>query len=298
MKLQNFLETKEKWGFDAIGQDVELAVQVQSLLINLGFLEPPADGKFGPISMAALKRFQEQSKTGENNFLGAGTAKALIEAKQIAWTNLKLGDDIASKILKYMLAQNYLVFSEPKEYNIVYIEGMNEDWTLNNDAPNEFNDLRIVIEVVDGIPKIVNHWQATTEPGNYYTINPMNSSGAARIKFGQYKSWAIGMHGNADRHEALIQVAPITVHRDFNKDFKRTGDKLDTGLFGVNQHWGYDIPTHDIKDASAGCLVGRTRKGHREFVKIIKQDRRYLANNNYIFYTTVIPGDDLLKQFP
>ena len=26
----------------------------------------------------------------------------------------------------------------------------------------------------------------------------------------------------------------------------RTGDKLDTGLFGINQHWGYDYPRNDI----------------------------------------------------
>ena len=51
-------------------------------------------------------------------------------------------------------------------------------------------------------------------------------------------------------------------------------------------------------NASAGCLVGRTKEGHKEFMAIIKQDRRYVANNDYVFYTTIIPGDDLLKRFP
>jgi hypothetical protein len=197
-----------------------------------------------------------------------------------------------------MLEEKYEVFTNPKEYNIVYIEGMGENWALNGDRANQFNDRRIVIEFNDGEPKIVDHWEATTEPGSYYTYNPMNPGGAARIKFGQYKAWALGYHGNADRHEALVQVAPITVHRDFNQDFKRTGDKLDTGLFAINQHWGYDAPSNDIKNASAGCLVGRRREGHREFMSIIKQDKRFRANNSYVFYTTVIPGDDLLKRFP
>ncbi|MDF5710592.1 MAG: peptidoglycan-binding protein [Nostoc sp. S4] len=297
MKLQDFLGKNEKWGFEAIAKDPELSHQIQILLIGLGLLDPPADDKFGPVSTAALKEFQQLMKTGETDFLAAVTAKELIETKpdDLPKPPLKLGNDVPSKIVKYMQAKNYQIFTNRKEYNIVYLEGVNEDWTLNKDTPNQFNDRRIVIEVVDGVPKIVNHWQATTEPGRWYTYNPMNPGGAARIKFGQYKAWAVGIHGNSEPHEALVQVAPITVHRDFNKDFQRTGDKLDTGIFAVNQHYGYDAPVNDIKNASAGCLVGRRREGHREFMAIIKQDRRYLANKNYVFYSTVIPGDDLLK---
>lgn len=301
MKLQEFLGTNQKYGFEAIAQDPDLAHQVQIQLIGLRLLEPPADGKFGPISAAALKKFQNLTKTGETEFLGKVTAKELIETKpsELPKTELKLGNDLPSRIVKYMQSKNYVVFTEPKEYNIVYVEGMNEDGSLNDDAPNEFNDRRIVIEVVDGVPKIVNHWQATTEPGNRYTFQPMvPEKGAARIQFGQYKAWSVGIHGNAERHEALVQVGEITVCRDFNEDFKRTGDKLDTGLFYINQHWGYDAPVNDIKNASAGCLVGRRRQGHREFMEIIKSDRRYVANHNYVFYTTVIPGDDLVKAFP
>ncbi|MBD2297242.1 peptidoglycan-binding protein [Nostoc sp. FACHB-190] len=300
MKLQDFLGKEEKWGFEAVAKDEDLTRQIQILLIGLDLLEPPADAKFGPVTAAAIKKFQELKKIDEPDYIGAVTAKELIETKrdELPKPELKLGNDIASRIVKYMLAQNYQVFTAPKEYNIVYVEGIDGDWNLNSDTPNAFNDRRIVIEVVNGTPKIVDHWQATTEPGRYYTVNPMNSAGAARIKFGQYKAWAVGLHGNAERHEALVQVAPLTVHRDFNKDFKRSGDKTDTGLFYINQHWGYDAPSNDIKNASAGCLVGRMRQGHREFMSIIKQDRRYVANNDYVFYTTVIPGDDLLKKFP
>lgn len=300
MKLQDFVGKSEKYGFEAIANDPDLARQVQLQLIGLGMLEPPADGKFGPISAASLKKFQDLKKTGETEYLGAKTAKELIETKPetLPKPALKLSNDLPSRIIKYMQSKNYVIFTEVKEYNIVYVEGMNEDGSLNDDAPNEFNDRRIVIEIVDGVPKIVNHWQATTEPGSHYTFQPMNSQGAARIKFGQYKAWKVGMHGNADSHEALIQVDPITVCRDFNEDFKRTDDALDTGLFYINQHWGYDAPLNDIKNASAGCLVGRRREGHREFMAIIKQDHRYVANPNYVFYTTVIAGDDLVKAFP
>lgn len=173
---------------------------------------------------------------------------------------------------------------------------MNIDGTLNDDAPNQFNDVRIVIEVINGIPKITGRWEGTTEPGSRATHNPVISSGAIRIKFGQYKAWRVGIHkaGTASAHEALIQVANVSVHRDFNRDFKRTGDRVDTGLFGINQNWGFDFPTNDIKTAGHGSLVGRTRVGHREFMQLIKQDSRFLVNRGYVFVTTIIPGDEMV----
>jgi hypothetical protein len=70
----------------------------------------------------------------------------------------------------------------------------------------------------------------------------MNPQGAARIAFGQYTAWQVGRHGTSDRHEALVQVVEVKVHRDLNKDMQRTGDtkgtaqadRTDTGLFGIN----------------------------------------------------------------
>ncbi|MFN6474038.1 MAG: peptidoglycan-binding domain-containing protein [Nostoc sp. SerVER01] len=297
MKLQDFQNTEVKLGFEAIAQDRDLALEIQTQLINLGLLEPPTDGRFGPLSAAALQDFQKRSNSGEIDFIISSlTVQKLLEAKPEDFqTPLQLGEDLASRIVKYMLAKNYQLFTNRNEYNIVYVEGLNADGTLNNDAPNEFNDLRIVIEVIDGVPRIVGQWQATSEPGSYYTYHPMNPGGAARIAFGQYRAWVVGTHGNAEPHEALVQVGAVTVCRDFNKDYKRTDDKLDSGIFGINQHWGYDYPANNINNASAGCLVGRSRIGHREFMSIVKRDRRYLANNNYVFYTTVIAGDELVK---
>ena len=132
MKLQDFLGKENKWGFEAIAQDSELTRQIQVLLIGLGLLEPPADGKFGPVTTGAIKKFQELKKINEQNYIGAVTAKELIETKpdELPKPPLKLGNDIASKIIKYMLAQKYQVFTGSKEYNIVYIEGINGDWTV------------------------------------------------------------------------------------------------------------------------------------------------------------------------
>jgi hypothetical protein len=57
-------------------------------------------------------------------------------------------------------------------------------------------------------------------------------------------------------------------------------------------------PRHDIGKWGAGCLVGRTKEGHDEFMTLIMKDWRYKLNPNYMFLATIIAGDDLLKQFP
>jgi peptidoglycan hydrolase-like protein with peptidoglycan-binding domain len=279
---------------EALANNTELAKEVQINLIRLGLLDPPADGKLGSYSRQALEEFQSLMNLSESG-LGIQTRKALAEVKEII--PLQLGNDFASRIIKYMQQKQYFVAVGKQKYNIVYVEGANSNGVPNDDTFNQWNDRRIVIEIASATPKIVGNWVATTEPGDYYTQNPLNPEGAARIAFNQYKAWQVGSHGESDRHEALVQVADVKVHRDRNKDGYRTSDPTDVGThFGINQHWGYDMSS--VGKASAGCLVGQSREEHRAFMKLIKQDRRYQMNNNYIFMTTVIPGDDLVKAFP
>lgn len=266
--------------------DTEQIKVAQKHLIRLGLLDPPVDGSWGKFSDRALSDFKAQCGVKEPDINAL-----VIKALEISQPDLKLGNDFASRIVKFMLQNGYFVAIGSKRYNIIYVEGANSDGTPNADKPNQWNDRRIVVEIVGGIPKIVGNWLATSEPGRNYTINPMNPGGAARIAFGQYKAWQVGMHGTSDRHEALVQVRPIKVHRDLNKDFMRTGDKIDEGLFGVNQHWGYDMA--EVNNASAGCLVGQKRNEHRDFMRIVKQDIRYTLNSAYIFFTAIIPGDKL-----
>jgi hypothetical protein len=149
----------------------------------------------------------------------------------------------ADRIIEYMEQQDYKISRNKGEKNIIYVEGADTNGTENDDRPNYFNDLRIIIAFNDKFqPVIEGIWIATTEPGFYYTDNPMNPKGAARIKFGQYTAWQVGLHGYSNPHESLVQVEEVAVHRDYNRDMKRTGDLIDWGLFGINQHWGFDHP--------------------------------------------------------
>jgi putative peptidoglycan binding protein len=204
-----------------------------------------------------------------------------------------VASDLAHLVVAAMERKGYQVDRGPGELNIVYVEGMNPDGTPNADEANKWNDLRLVIRFEGGVPKIVGEWAATTEPGRYWTENPMSPLGAARIEFGQYKSWQVGMHRN--NHEALVQTGgEVTVCRDLNKDGQRTGDKRQTGEFGINQHWGYDLP--EVEKASAGCLVGQSKDGHRQFMALVKSDPRYQANRKHVFAAAILPESEVLTS--
>jgi hypothetical protein len=323
MRLENFYQASKQakdsgnslaYGVEAIAADKELSTHIQEVLVWLKFLDPPADGKFGPISTDALIEFQDVVKeirpevSVERGFLGLLTAQALIEIGPNDVPRPKVDfslGNLAARLIQYMAGMNYRIAVGDGKYNIIYVEGMNADGSANSDAMNEFNDRRMVIEIPasDLRPVVKGNWEATTEPGTYFTMNPMGRAkeyGAARIAFGQFKAWKVGTHygSGAEPHEALAQEANISVYRDKNRDGSREGDFLDTGNFDINQHWGYDYPRTDIKMGSAGCLVGRTRQGHREFMALVKQDRRYQRNKEYLFLTTIIPGDDFLAKFP
>lgn len=280
-----------------LGGEHDLVIAIQKTLGDLGYLDPPADGKFGPASNWALTEFCYANGLS----LGAGFTEEIAHALASP-SSAKLpaiapsGAPWFDKIINYMLKKGYWICRHSQCFNVVYVEGVNPDGTLNDDRPNVFNDLRIAFSITSsGAPKFA-VWDGTTEPGLYWTQHPMSPDGAARIAFNQYKSWIVGIHhaGKPTAHEALVQVEPVTVYRDLNQDFKRPGDKTDTGLFGINQHWGYDAPKNDLGRTSAGCLVGRSEDGHRQFMQMMKSDPRYVANAAYRFMAAVVPGDDVL----
>ncbi|MEL0590685.1 MAG: C39 family peptidase [Planktothrix rubescens PR222] len=82
MKLQDILGTEQRYDVKVITSDQDLARQIQVILINLTLLDPPSDGSFGQKSTAALHRFQTLMECEEPGFLGARTAKKLIETKR------------------------------------------------------------------------------------------------------------------------------------------------------------------------------------------------------------------------
>lgn len=277
-----------------IGADETLAREVQQRLADIGLLDPPPDGKFGAVSHWAMAAFMRRIGTPDKPTLDLEAGRALLGPASDALFALTTPATLAGRIVRAMQDSKHWICRHPECLNIVYIEGMDPDGRANDNRTNRFNDLRLLLRIDEsGVPQIAGQWVATSEPGTYYTKeHKVDPRGAARIAFGQYKAWVVGTHniGKASAHEALVQAADIQVCRDLNEDFQRTGDKSFTGIFGINQHWGFDLPVDDIGNASAGCLVGRAKKGHREFMAAVKGDARYLASNGYRYMTTVMPA--------
>jgi hypothetical protein len=195
------------------------------------------------------------------------------------------GHDLAGRVVRAMQQQGYSIAAGEDVLNIVYVEDMDTDGNPVADVPNTFDSVRMLLRVSEGgPPKIIGIWEATTQPGRYWTEHPMNAGGAARIAFGQYSSWIVGRYHD---QEALIQDAPIAVYRDPRRRYTRYGPTF-TGMFGIHQHWGYDYPHDDLGRSSAGCLVGRRTDGHVEFMRLIKRDARYRANHAFRFPTAVM----------
>jgi hypothetical protein len=293
MTLDDLASGAQPIPLSTIGADKALSKQVQERLGTMGLLDPPADGLFGPVSHWALSQLLKQIDAADSAAIDAPIARALTE-KSSELFPLNETNTLAGRIAAAMTREGHWLNRHPDCVNIVYIEGMDADGTVNSDAPNEFNDLRLLLKVTRaGNPQIVDAWEATSEPGRHFTsIAKIDPRGAARIAFGQYKAWSVGVHmrGRKSAHEALVQSADIRVHRDLNEDFERDGDAVFTGLFGINQHWGFDLPKKDIGNASAGCLVGRTKAGHRAFMAVVKEDPRFQASSGYKFMTAVLPA--------
>ena len=228
----------------------------------------------------------------------------IVPQKQI---EIKEDKSMLDYIIKYMKDNGHTIFTNTGELNIVYVEGMNPDMTLNSDTFNEWNDTRLVFTYINDCPELIFTQLATTEPGKLATFSrdSIARKGAARIAFGQYTAWKIGYHKistNRRNHPALIQCSPLPIHRDLNRDGARTGDIVYTGMFGINQHGtriGYsDKSPIKVENWSEGCLVGKDWNKHLQFINLLKQDPRFKSNPNFIFTTTIIPGDKIKIDQP
>lgn len=214
-------------------------------------------------------------------------------------TNQKL----AEKIVAYMGIKGYEVDTDPGHVNIVYLEGANPDATLNSDAADGWNDLSLIITFdAEKIPKIAFSAVCTTEPGKAATFDSAarRLGGVARIALGQYTAWRVGFHKQSrllDTHPALVQCAPVPVHRDSNRDGLRIGDPVGYA-HGINQHG--TAPSYrggSVGRWSAGCLVRQWWADHLRFMEIVRSDPRYQSNARHVFSTTIIAGDDFFRTF-
>lgn len=200
----------------------------------------------------------------------------------------------AQKVIAYMESRGYEIARGLNELNIAYVEGAELDGTPNTDEADRWNDLGLLIEFDEaGAPQIVHRAVCTTEPGYAATMAQRARlfGGVARVQLTQYRAcWQMGFHKGNPAHPALVQRAPMLVHRDRNRDGKRTGDLL-MSASGINQHGtrpGY--LSRLVGTWSEGCLVRLNWDDHLHFITMLKTDPRYVADSTFLFSTVVLDG--------
>ena len=176
---------------------------------------------------------------------------------------------------KYLLKKNnFRLFERPMELNII---GYRSRFIRSNHFDDEIH-----VFYKNPQNKWVYHiFSATTDPGQYWLDNPMHPQGTAFLKKGQYvDSYALGLHKGT--YEALVQVKPVTVVRDYDRSglFNWTSSGTeDTGNFGINVHRAFDKGTAKMIDHfSAGCLVFANASDYSLFISLLRKHKALYGN--------------------
>ena len=180
-----------------------------------------------------------------------------------------------------LLVKNVL---EKKKYRY-FEDELNIIGVRNTDNPNMFDDILYLI-YKDSISK----YTISTDPGFKSLIKPLTSKGCAILVPNQYiDCWSLGLHKG--KYEALVQVKPVTVYRDNNKDKILDLKNPETGLFGINIHRANpDMPSTYVEDWSAGCQVFKDPQEYKTFIQLCKLHQTF----DKLFTYTLLEHKDFI----
>lgn len=182
----------------------------------------------------------------------------------------------------------YSIDKRPFKLNLIGVRNSN---AINQ---NSFDD-QIAYFYYDDKGKLIGKVvPATTDPSTAWLKDPMNVKGAAVLKSGEYKdAYAIGLHRN--KYEALVQVKPVTVIRDNDRDaLINYLAPTQTGLFGINIHKSAKGKNNEdiIGLDSAGCQVFRNIPDFMDMMRLAQISRSKYGNK---FSYILIDERDTIK---
>lgn len=186
------------------------------------------------------------------------------------------GNTLARQVAKLCEEKEYPL--NKGEYNLIGISGLypvgnrEETYELeSNTLPNLWND-SIGIIAYEGEFEFICLYRATTEPGKFYTMNPINRGGVACLDWGYHENlWTFGRHSN---YEALVQAGRVRLVRDKNKNYLRDERiSLEVGN-GVNLHTAFGA-NNSIGRWSAGCCVVKSPEEFKELLTKLKESPQY-----------------------
>lgn len=189
-------------------------------------------------------------------------------------------------ILRLFTRRNYRLYERPYELNLLGVRNMDKKLNLFNEQvgcmyKDEAGNWRLEL------------FPGTTKPGLYYLRNLLNPKGTAILVPDQYAdSYAIGRHQN--KYEAFVQVKPVSVYRDKNRNDVIDLHTLETGLFGINIHRANALSVATaVNSHSAGCQVINHPKDFARLMELAKIHLRRYGNR---FTYTLICEKDVFKE--
>ena len=197
--------------------------------------------------------------------------------------------NLAEKVIACCETRGYTLARGRGEINLIGIEGMNLDGTLNPDTNDKWNDLVGILRFHNGQPHFDALYQATTEPGWHYTNDPPDGVDAvARLDTGFHaKLWQVGLHRG---YEALVQGDNTArLVRDRNRNFLRDDQVSNERWNGINLHttkttgWTGSASPDSIGQWSAGCVVIYKPDDFLQLMEFVKQSKQYQQNQYHDF---------------
>lgn len=178
-----------------------------------------------------------------------------------------------SRIKAIFRDYGYILYTRPYELNIT-------GFRSKSIQSNRFDDeIHVFYTKPDG--KWNYHiYPATTDPGTFWLNNPSYPQGTAILAQGQnINAYAIDLHRGL--YKALVQVKPVTVMRDYDRDaildFKN--GVRQTGLLGINIHRAESSGTTQYIDKySAGCQVFQNAHDFDEFMQLCEIHNQLYGN--------------------
>lgn len=253
---------------------------IQFQLNNVMGLKLAVDGVIGDATRLAWIEFKKANHQEFVDLVGEGSLKLLDRGvKTIVKPDDKAPETLAEKIVAVCDKRKFPI-DRKGGLNIIGLEGVNPDGTFNNDTPDQWNDLMVLLKFVGGKPMIVWQGQSTTEPGRYYTDRPLNSAGAARLDTGFHDNlWSRGLHKG---YSAMVQTGSARLVRDGNRNHSRDDKVSQENWKGVNWHTVYGgFSSISIGRWSAGCCVSINRPNFDKAMDIIDQSGK-TANYDFI----------------
>jgi peptidoglycan hydrolase-like protein with peptidoglycan-binding domain len=235
------------------GDDVVLC---QTRLNTKGFI-CGIDGIFGSDTQRKVEQFQAASSLVVDGIVGPATWNVLLQddSSGIIFS----APEPLPPVIRRAKSLGHTVWGDPWRLWLFGVRSATR-------KAGKFDDMLGCCYVNEDGIWTAHYWPGTTDPGDYYLENPMNSKGCAILVPEQYlDTWTIDLHRG--EYRALCQRAgEVAVYRDDNRDdtLDTSGMPIDIGYFGIDIHASTRIAGEvrtDVSTWSAGCQVHASANG-------------------------------------